>query len=164
MQPFDAGTDRMANLQDPEGVKFCITQSIRDPEPVRLGEANAFCWGELATRNVEGAKAFYSCLFGWNIVPFDQGPMPYNVINLANGQTGIGGIFPMPEEMPGEAGWLPYFMVDDCAQMLERARSLGASVLHNAMDIPTVGSISTLTDPQGAMFAIIQPDPGNPNV
>jgi predicted enzyme related to lactoylglutathione lyase len=52
--------------------------------------------------------------------------------------------------------WLPYFAVDDCDGATEKARSLGGHGIVPAMDIPNVGRMSVLADPQGATFAVIR--------
>ena len=36
-------------------------------------EPGTFCWVDLATTDPEGAKAFYSALFGWNAVDMPVG-------------------------------------------------------------------------------------------
>jgi predicted enzyme related to lactoylglutathione lyase len=113
---FEGGGDRIATLKDAEGNTICIAQRTGEPYPVKLGEVHAFCWGELATRNLTAAKAFYEPLFGWTITQFHGGPMPYNVINLPGQEMGIGGVFEMTAEMPGDPHWVPYFMDTEGAE------------------------------------------------
>jgi hypothetical protein len=52
--------------------------------------------------------------------------------------------------------WLPYFQVDDTDIIVARAKELGGNVVVPAMDIPNVGRMATLADPQGAAFAVVQ--------
>jgi len=40
-----------------------------------------------------------------------------------------------------------------------KALELGGSVLAEPMDVPKVGRVAVLRDPQGATFGIINPDP-----
>jgi predicted enzyme related to lactoylglutathione lyase len=54
--------------------------------------------------------------------------------------------------------WSIYFQVDDCKNMVERARSMGAQVMLEPDAAEGVGVISVLADPQGAMFGMIQPE------
>jgi uncharacterized protein len=54
--------------------------------------------------------------------------------------------------------WSIYFNTDDCKGLTEKARNAGAQVMMDSQAMPTVGTISFLTDPQGAMFGLIEPE------
>ena len=56
MDVLDAG--RMAVFSDPAGAVICVWQPRAHQGAELVGEAGAMCWHELATRDVEGAKAF----------------------------------------------------------------------------------------------------------
>jgi predicted enzyme related to lactoylglutathione lyase len=116
---------------------------------------NAFCWGELATRDPQRAKLFYGGLFGWSMKESTD-PMPYT--ELMNGQQPIGGIMAMegPQWTGVPPHWLIYFMVDDCDRTAAKAKEAGATFKVPPMDIPRVGRFSVIQDPQGAVFAIIK--------
>jgi predicted enzyme related to lactoylglutathione lyase len=156
--PFDAGEEGiMANLQDPNGVNFCIWQSKRASASFRYGEIGSLCWTELFTRDPERSAAFYSALFGWQAKPFDENnAMHYTVFNLPGEDRGVGGMLTMTPEMPFEPHWLPYFRVANADEAVQRTQDAGGSVLNPPMDIPNVGRIAMLADSQGAPFAIIQ--------
>jgi len=158
MQPVDAGKDtRMANLQDPTGVNFCIWQGGSQPEEVRLNELGALCWTELYTRDTKKSSEFYTRLFGWSAKPFDKSPMPYTIFNVAGDERMLGGMLEITKDMEGmQPQWLPYIMVENADKSAERAGKLGGKVHCEPMDIPTVGRMAILTDPQGAMLAIIK--------
>jgi predicted enzyme related to lactoylglutathione lyase len=47
--------------------------------------------------------------------------------------------------------------VADTDATIERAKSLGAEVVHGATDVPNVGRTAWLLDPTGAIFGVIQP-------
>jgi predicted enzyme related to lactoylglutathione lyase len=55
--------------------------------------------------------------------------------------------------------WQPYVAVDDPDATTAKAQELGGSTLVEPMDVPEVGRIAVLRDPQGATFGIIKPDP-----
>ena len=57
------------------------------------------------------------------------------------------------------ARWTPYIGVDDTDAMCKKATDLGAKVLVEPMDVPTVGRFAILKDPQGAVFGIIKGEP-----
>lgn len=97
------------------------------------------------------AKAFYQDVLGWaiNDMPMQDGSS-HSVAVV--GETAIGGFSPMPEE---NGSWTIYFTVANVDAAIETATARGASVLQPAMDLPGVGRMATLTDPQGARFALI---------
>lgn len=51
-----------------------------------------------------------------------------------------------------------YFQVEDAAAIVDRARELGAQVLMDATAMPGVGTLATMTDPQGAVFSVMTPE------
>jgi predicted enzyme related to lactoylglutathione lyase len=57
------------------------------------------------------------------------------------------------------AHWQPYVAVEDPDATAERATQLGGSALIAPMDVPNVGRIAVLSDPQGAKFGVIKPEP-----
>ena len=97
------------------------------------------------------AKAFYADVLGWTIqdMPMQSGGS-YSAAVV--GETAIGGFSPMPEE---DGSWTVYFTVADVDAAVSKAEAAGATVLAPAMDMPGVGRMATLTDPQGARFALI---------
>lgn len=117
--------------------------------------ANPFVHVELHTGDLARAKAFYSQLFGWELQDL---PMPggsYTMINVGDG-TG-GGMMSDPDVPPH---WLAYVAVDDIAAATEKAKSLGATILQDVMEIAEYGWMSVITDPTGATFALWKPKQG----
>jgi predicted enzyme related to lactoylglutathione lyase len=55
--------------------------------------------------------------------------------------------------------WQPYVAVGDPDATTAKAKDLGGAVLAEPMDVPKVGRIAVLRDPQGATFGIIRPEP-----
>jgi uncharacterized protein len=113
-----------------------------------------FCWNELVTTNVPAAKKFYSSLLGWKTRPFDKGMADYTVIQ--KGKTGMGGIMKNPKS-GSPAQWIPYMLVANVDATVKKARKLRGKVCMPPFDVPTVGRIAVLADPQGAAFGIIKP-------
>jgi hypothetical protein len=63
----------------------------------------------------------------------------------------------MTEEWEGiPPHWMIYFAVADCDVMSEKATSLGGQVCVPPTDIPKIGRFAVITDPQGAVFSIMQ--------
>jgi predicted enzyme related to lactoylglutathione lyase len=159
--PFDVmDAGRMAVIKDPTGAVFSIWQAGNHPGVTRINEVGALCWTELYTRDTKKASAFYTSLFGWRTKPFEGSPMPYTVFQLPGDELGFAGMLDMSDEMPGvPPHWLPYFQVDDTDKIVARGRELGAEPIMPATDVPTVGRLAIIKDPQGAVFAVINPKP-----
>jgi predicted enzyme related to lactoylglutathione lyase len=122
-----------------------------------------FCWYELMTTDPGAAPSFYGDVVGWGTQGWDGGGMPYTM--WMNGEAAVGGIMQLPEEaIAGGAPphWLIYISTADVASTTEKATELGATVLMGPMDIPEVGIISVIADPQGAVFCAYQPATGTP--
>ena len=56
---------RMAVVQDPTGAVFELWEPKKSIGAKILNEPGALCWSELTTRDPNGARAFYTALFGW---------------------------------------------------------------------------------------------------
>jgi predicted enzyme related to lactoylglutathione lyase len=57
--------------------------------------------------------------------------------------------------------WQPYVAVQDPDGTTAKARELGGTALMEPMDVPKVGRLAVLRDPQGATFGIIKPEPAS---
>jgi hypothetical protein len=77
------------------------------------------------------------------------------------GETSIGGIPPAHQFEDGvPPHWMLYFSASDAKAMTAKAGSLGAATLLPVTEIPNTGKFSIVRDPQGAPFAIFQPNAG----
>lgn len=113
-----------------------------------------FGWNELVTTDDAAARKFYTSLLGWKTEPFGGGGVDYTI--LKKGDTQVGGLMKAPK--PGmPAQWVPYIFVDDVDATVTNATKLGATACMPPMDIPNVGRIAVISDPQGAVFGIIKP-------
>jgi uncharacterized protein len=95
---------------------------------------NRFVQGvELHTPNPQAAKDFYNGLFGWE---FEDVPeMQYSKFAAPGVDGGI-----MRNPVGGSSGhWAPYFLVDDVAAAVKKAKSLGGSVVVDTTEIPGHG-------------------------
>ena len=111
--------------------------------------AGAFSWNELMTSDPEAARRFYGALFGWTFDAMDMGTGPYLVAKV--GGTAIGGIMQTPPDSKGMPPmWGAYVTVADADAAAAKCVELGGKVLSGPMDIPTVGRMVVLADPQGA--------------
>ena len=118
-----------------------------------MKQHGAFSWNELMTNDIDGAKAFYTKMFNWELEDFDK-EMPYTVVKVA-GQESAGMM-----SMPPEAGSMPpmwgaYVTVDDVEASAKQAEELGGKILMEPRDIPEVGRFCVISDPQGATLSLI---------
>jgi len=116
----------------------------------------AFCWNELMTSDVQGAKAFYSALLGWGMQDVNIDGMGYTLVKL--GEEEIGGIMAMPEDAVGKPpSWGAYVTVSDVDALLVQVEKLGGKIFVPAQNIPDVGRFAVIQDPQGAVLSLISP-------
>ena len=115
---------------------------------------NPFVHIELSTPDPEKAKAFYGQLFAWNLNDMPMGEATYTLVDVGEDGTG-GGMMksPAPNIPPN---WMPYVSVDDVVATTAKARSLGANVIQDNVQIPGMGAFSIMQDPMGAVFGIWQ--------
>jgi len=129
----------------------------QDNQPNPKGD---FIWYELMTTDADGAKAFYDAVVGWNIgegAPEFQG---YRMIGRSDGKF-AGGVLPLTDEMRQHGArptWLGYIHVPDVDRAAREIEQAGGKTLMTH-DIPNVGRIAMVTDPQGAPFYIMKPIP-----
>jgi predicted enzyme related to lactoylglutathione lyase len=149
--PFDVHeAGRSAFLRDPQGAAFSIWQPGKNIGVDLRDENGTLCWNELMTGDIGAARSFYSQLFEWN-VKISTGEVPYTEWQV--GEKSVGGAMQMAEMPPL---WIPYFQVADCDAAVKKVKSLGGKVHMPPTDIPKVGRISMVSDPQGAMFYVIK--------
>ena len=153
--PFEMSeVGRMAIIADPQGAYISLYQ----PESDGPAAEGVFVWDELGTTDVEGAQRFYEQVFGWTTSEMGPEYGGYRIFNRA--ETGIAGLMSLPDDsIPPH--WQPYVAVDDPDRTAAKAAELGGSALLEPMDVPAVGRIAVLSDPQGATFGIIKPEPAS---
>jgi uncharacterized protein len=150
MAAFDVmEAGRMAVIQDPQGAFFMVWEPNRHIGARLVNVPGALCWNELASPNLDASTDFYGGLFGWNIEPFEGGPMRYLMIK--NGDANNGG---MRESQPQEPPhWLSYFAVEDTEASMAKVAELGGATIAGPFEM-AMGKIGIVRDPQGAAFAL----------
>lgn len=113
---------------------------------------NPFVHVELQTNDPGKAKNFYKSLFQWNLEEMPE--MDYTMISVGEG-TG-GGIMknPVPDS---PSHWFAYVLVDDVKASTEKAKSLGATIAQDVMEVAEAGWMSVIVDPTGAALGLWQP-------
>jgi predicted enzyme related to lactoylglutathione lyase len=180
--PFDVmDAGRMAILSDPEGAVFCVWQANGHKGANVVNEHGALNFNGLATRDPEGAKAFYGSVFGWETLDlgnFQAWTLPGYAEFLEQRDPGLrdrmretGGpegfedvvaaLNPIGDDQPETpAHWSVTFGVDDADAAAAKAYELGGKVVIPPFDAPWV-RMTVLTDPAGATFVASQFVPEN---
>jgi predicted enzyme related to lactoylglutathione lyase len=173
MEPFDVMTaGRMAVCADPEGAVFCVWQANEHKGAKIVNEAGSLNFNGLNARDVEGAKAFYGSVFGWETLSLGAGAMwtlpgygdhleesnPDLRKQMAEAgappgfEDVVAAINPVGDDQPDTPPhWSVTFAVDDADAAAEKATELGGKVLAPPMNAPWV-RMTVLEDPQGATF------------
>jgi predicted enzyme related to lactoylglutathione lyase len=141
---------RMAVIQDPQGAFFFVWQPRGHFGAALVNEPGALVWNELNTTDPEGARGFYSALFGWRIEPFEGSPELY--LSIKNGDVNNGGIRELNQ--PGAPPhWLVYFGTEDIDAAIAKLQELGGTKMVGPIDIQ-IAKVAVVQDPQGAIFAL----------
>ena len=112
-----------------------------------------FVWHDHASTDVEQAKRFYAELLGWQIEVWKPGEMDYPMIT-SGGQM-HGGFGPAQGGAPPH--WLGHVLVEDVDDTVTRAEAAGGKIVAPPMDIPEVGRMAVIADPQGAVISAFTP-------
>ena len=112
----------------------------------------SICTTVLRTRDVQRAADFYGALIGWTaeMVP---GFFGHRLLK-SDSQT----VASLHHVTGDEDLWVPHVSVESVDRTIAGARSLGAT-LQDTIDIPGLARLATLSDPEGAVFGLWQPQP-----
>ncbi len=112
-----------------------------------------FVWYELLTSDPDAAQAFYGPILGWTFADSGMPDQDYRIISM--GDIGVGGLMKVPEGAPMPPCWMGYIDVTDVDASVAAIKKAGGSVYMEPQDIPNVGRLALMADPQGAAFYII---------
>jgi uncharacterized protein len=121
-----------------------------------------FIWYELLTKDADAAGDFYGKVVGWTSTSSDMPDMDYRFFSSSDGsdpKDGVGGYMAITPEMAehgARPAWVGYIKVDDVDASAASITAAGGSVLMPAMDVPGVGRMAMITDPQGAPFYVMR--------
>lgn len=117
--------------------------------------SGAISWSELVTSDLAAARAFYSKLFGWSTKDMPVASGSYATCQV--GDASVAGIMSVPAEAKGmPPTWGIYVTVDDVDATLKQVEQLGGKVLMPPMEVPGVGRMAVIQDPQGATLSVIK--------
>jgi uncharacterized protein len=108
---------------------------------------------EVTGKDIEKLKSFYTQVFDWQTQDFNEpGAPPYAIVEKAEGGIG-GGIGQVPDGGNGHVTF--YVAVPDPQAALDKAVSLGATVLMPVTELPMV-TLALFNDPEGHMVGIVK--------
>ncbi|MCU0881894.1 MAG: VOC family protein [Hyphomonadaceae bacterium] len=120
--------------------------------------ANPVRYFEIPVANLDRAIAFYEAVFDLDLErqTVDGYPMalfPYE----EDGSGATGALAQGDVYVPSQSGTIVYFQVDHIGEVLERATSLGGSVLYPKKHIGAGGYVAEIADSEGNRIALTQP-------
>lgn len=116
-----------------------------------LTSGKTFPWHELYVPDEAAASQFYTEALGFGTQDHTMADGTNYRMLTKDGQ-GVCGIWSTnnPQMQGTPPHWAVYVAVDDVDARVAKCVALGASVVVPAMDIPDVGRMSMIADPQGA--------------
>jgi hypothetical protein len=118
-------------------------------------------WADLVTPDLAAAERYYGSLFGWTFQTIHTGDSDYAVA-LADGRP-VGGLLQksIPAGEHRQSAWLTFFAVRDVDAAKRVALTHGAKVVADSRTYPARGRQAVLSDPEGAVFAIVASSSGD---
>jgi len=118
-------------------------------------------WADLTTPDLAAAEKFYGTLFGWTFQRIRAGEANYAVAML-DGRP-IGGILEktIPAGQHQQSAWLTFLAASDIDGAKRLAVSHGAKALGDIKSYPLRGRQCVLSDPEGAVFALLASSSGD---
>lgn len=111
-------------------------------------------WADVASPDLEAAKAFYGDLFGWTAETSPEpDAMGYTVFRL--GDAAAAGLGPTMGDMP--PCWGTYVTVANVEEAVAAARAAGGQVMMEPLDVFDAGRMAVIADPGGAALRLWQP-------
>jgi len=120
-----------------------------------------FVWYDLVTHDVDAAERFYGQLFGWQFHDDDQDRRYITIVH--NGRP-IGGLARVEREAATDnvAQWVSWLSVADVDRATQQVEEAGGAVLRDPREAPNRGRFALVSDPQGALVALLRSSTGDP--
>ncbi len=129
--------------------------AISDSGSKQLGH---IVWHDLVTPDLTKSQAFYGAVFDWQFQPVND-----SYVFVSNqGQTIAG--FAELDNNQNSSHWLALVSVNNVENVIKQTRQSGGEVLVANTTIEGRGNIAVLSDPQGAVFSVIDTSNGDPNL
>jgi uncharacterized protein len=121
----------------------------------------AFCWTECSTTDVEGARTFYTQVFGLETedtpIPEEAGGGTYVQFQKSGKYVaGLAAQQPQEKEQGIPPHWNTYIAVEDAELVAKEAEQLGGTIVAPAFDVMESGRMAVVLDPTGAAIGFWQ--------
>ncbi len=137
------------------------TETLDQQAQMALNSGRTFVWHEVYGPNTEASINFYTKALGFGTTSAEmEGFGTYHMLTK-NGQpvAGVIGTAGNPRLSDVPPHWSTYISVDNVDETITKCQQLGATVEVPAMDVPTVGRMALIKDPQGAYVWIFKGEP-----
>lgn len=114
-----------------------------------------FVWFELLTTDPKAAIDFYTKVTGWTTQKFEHG----DYTMFVSPQGPLGGVTMLPDaakKMGAGPFWQGNVEVPNVDETVAKVKDLGGK-LYVAEDVPGVGRLAVIADPQGAVISLFTP-------
>ena len=113
-----------------------------------------FVWHEVGTNDLRAGEDFYAKVAGWKSESWSQNPSYKLFVARREPKAGLYLITETPNMVTPPPHWLSYIGTPDVDATVRQAVELGGKVAVPAYNVPHVGRMAHLQDPQGALFAV----------
>ena len=130
-----------------------------------MAKAGDLWWTELHSLKPDKAIKFYTGLMGWTaqtmsltdmLKPAEKGEPGYTL--FMNDGVPVCGCATMPDGDNNPPRWFTHLQVADVDESVKLAEKLGGKLLHGPWNVPTVGRVAIIADPEGATVGIGVPE------
>ena len=150
--------NRRRLVRDPGGAVLGLC-GLDDAAAVELiDEPGSVWWMEVLSHTPARARDFYGGLLQWQ---FTEKPLPPHASYLVGrrGGTEAGGILPIGRGWGTSPRWQLLFHVDDLARSTQQVVDAGGRVEFGPLDVPSAGVTTSVRDPHGSLYVLMQPHP-----
>jgi len=116
------------------------------------------CWVDTSQVDPAAALPFYAGLFGWefeNVLPEGM-EAKYFIGRIRGGD--VAAVGSVPDGAPPMSMWNTYIWVENAEETAAKVRDAGGGVVTEPFDVMDSGRMAVLTDPEGAVFCLWQPN------
>ncbi|MFJ2651458.1 VOC family protein [Streptomyces sp. NPDC087420] len=107
-------------------------------------------WIDLAVADLEGAKAFYGAVFGWDFTSGDLG-----TDCLVRGLP-VAGLRQVADRADTSDSWTVHLATDNCDSTARRIADAGGKLIRAPHEVGDLGRAAAAVDPTGARFGLWQ--------
>jgi len=147
---------RQAVLADPEGAVFAVLASSSGDPPDYLAAPGEWIWSSLLAKDPEHEAAFYQDLFGYDVFDAESADGLEHLILSSDDYARASANALPTAEGHRHAHWLNFIRVNNAADMVTKAVSLGGRILVEPHLDRHGGMVAVVADPAGAPVGLME--------